>query len=267
MAKRKPGLHKPIPSIFDGVPNPNEKDGDIPSSSEDSANSSPGQGSSRSDYSHQSKINPAVKGVADDHLASKSATRFTASGPERKEKVFKDSEITAFQKSIGKFGKGIRSKLFASQKGISPARQAATFIIFTVLLVIAVIVVFNAFKTSSRTPALSDNVGSANAAANNSQEQPKINWQRPESYSLSRDPMKRGYKGQYGKSGTGEVVIIGIVGNEEAGFTASLADGTMIKEGEEIFGFKVLNITIKSVEFEKDGRRWNQKIQDGNEKE
>jgi hypothetical protein len=260
MAKRKPGLHKPIPSIFDGVPKPNQKDEKFPSSSEDSANSYSGHVPSPPDYSHQSKINPAVKGVHGRHPTQNAAPRSPASGPERENK-------TAFQKSIGHFGQSIRNKLFASKKGISPARQVVTFIVFAVLLIIAVIVIFNAFKTPSRTPVLSGNGAITVEDAHNSKEIPKINWQIPEPYSLSRDPMKRGYKGQYGKTGTQEVVIIGIVGNEETGFTALLSDGTMINKGEEIFGFKVLNITFKTIEFEKDGRRWTQKIQDGKEKE
>lgn len=57
---------------------------------------------------------------------------------------------------------------------------------------------------------------------------------------------------------TNKGVVRGIIYSEEHGFT--LIDETIVRTGAVIDGAKVVNIHAGGVEFEKEGRRWTQKV-------
>ena len=87
----------------------------------------------------------------------------------------------------------------------------------------------------------------------------KIDWEIPQQYPTTlRDPMKAGTSAA-SSSRTGELVVRGIVYSQD---NPSAVIGTqVIFEGEEIFGATITKINTDSVEFEKDGETWTQKIQ------
>ncbi len=54
--------------------------------------------------------------------------------------------------------------------------------------------------------------------------------------------------------------VDGVIYNSED--SSVLIDGQIIKEGEKIYGVTVTKIYRNKVEFEKDGRRWEQHVQE-----
>jgi type II secretory pathway component PulC len=87
----------------------------------------------------------------------------------------------------------------------------------------------------------------------------KIDWQIPTPYPATlRDPMQFG-SATATQAGTGRLTVKGIVLSGDK--SSAIIDNQIVREGEEILGATVVKINKDSVEFEKNGKSWKQRVQ------
>ena len=88
----------------------------------------------------------------------------------------------------------------------------------------------------------------------------EIDWQIPEPYPATlRDPMQFGSTGSVHPENNGKIIVKGILYTEAK--PAAIIDNEIVYQGDQILGANVLKINKDSVEFEKDGKTWMQKVQ------
>jgi type II secretory pathway component PulC len=91
----------------------------------------------------------------------------------------------------------------------------------------------------------------------------EIEWKRPAPYPEDlRDPMKKyTYSTPSTTAATAEdIVVRGIVWSEDS--PAAVIGTEIIYEGQSVKGTKIINITEDSVEFERDRKKWIQRVAD-----
>jgi len=86
-------------------------------------------------------------------------------------------------------------------------------------------------------------------------------WKQPQAFpASSRDPMKYSSQSRSGGDGNvSELIIRGIV-YSDTNPTAIIA-GQIVKQGQTVGGVKIIKINRDSVELEKDGKNWVQKVE------
>ena len=247
--KRRSGLHKEISSIFDGVPLP--------------------------------KSNDATGSVEDNRPADNTAGHLPptpAASPQPPQTWSKESGKdnqpvrTSYQKpmpqnktrSLGKSGKisevllqQLRDRVLTPPEGVSQSRHTATLVLIPVLLLVVVFVFGRLLLQSGVKGSKSDGNGSFSTAIAPKTE---IQWEKPSSYPADlRDPMKEfSYSASPNATGAGDIVVRGIVWSEDS--PAAVIGTEIIYRGQTVKGAKILNITKDSVEFERDGEAWTQKV-------
>jgi hypothetical protein len=89
-----------------------------------------------------------------------------------------------------------------------------------------------------------------------------IDWEIPEPYPTKlRDPMQLGLR-TTAEIETEKIVVTGILRSDDDPSASSASIGKeIVHEGEKIFGATVVKINKDSVEFEMNGKRWTQKVQ------
>ncbi|MHC4155328.1 MAG: hypothetical protein ACYST6_10465 [Planctomycetota bacterium] len=248
MARNKAGLHKNISSIFDGAP--------VPKGGEKQP--SHGTGPRRIGYvpSKPPSAPPqsAPKPPKAAHLPpqpAKETPRTTARS--------RSAALSAKQPLSG----WLTKKMFAPKAGISTARQKLMAMLIPVLLVLLIaVLVYNSGMISPRRqlrrttpqPAGAEPAVPSGVA---------IAWDRPAEYTTaSRDPMARDLKTIATPLTVAmtELVVSGIVSTEDT--PRAIIGTTIVEEGDEILGATVVKINRDGVEFEKDGKRWTQKVRD-----
>jgi len=180
------------------------------------------------------------------------------------------SEKPATVKSDSKsFFQQIKNKLSKPKPGagVSTTKQKATVVMIPLLFIVLIFMLFRGgvFGTSAghiEAPVEDTASGVATAGANT-----KIDWEVPAPYPTTlRDPMRlvpveipqTGQTGQTETRKTIKLIVKGILYSE--GNPSAVIGNSIVHEGETIRGVSIIKISIDSVEFEMNGKRWTQKV-------
>lgn len=152
----------------------------------------------------------------------------------------------------------IKDKLFAPKEGAISGRQKTMAMLVPILSIALFIALGRVLMKPSGRAAPPPAVQPTNvqpAAAST-----EINWELPEPYPTTlRDPMQAASVAVGPHETNHKLDIRGIVYSED---NPSAVIGTeIVHEGDEVSGAIVVKINRSSVEFEKDGKRWTEKVQ------
>lgn len=246
MPERRAGLHREISSIFNGVPiqqdNPAERSSGAPAPESPPA---PPRGGSPN-YGPPSHLTGTVP---------KPQQPVPKAAPARQTKaaaVVITPGPAPWQKMLDK----VKSKLFSPKAGVSTTRQKTMAILIPALFIVLIFVLIQVFSTPSQKATGSVSFGPTGAVAGSDK---KIEWQIPALWpTVLRDPMRFG-SAATGEAGASGLIVKGILYSED---NPSAAIGTQIvREGDKVLGATVVKINEDSVEFERDGKSWTQKVQ------
>ncbi|MHC4645446.1 MAG: hypothetical protein ACYTBJ_08085 [Planctomycetota bacterium] len=264
MAKSKRGLHKEISSIFGGAPVPGKDD------AKQQPCPPPPQGPVRE---QRTRINetpwgqpstqeppvqaPKIPKPLEPHQAVQPPRVIPAKPPKR----------SAIEKQHGaKISWGqIQKKLFAAKPGAHTGRQKKMVILVPILFIVFIFVFSKVlFGPKGKSPVDVNQTQTSAAVVFTGQ----INWQIPDPYPTTlRDPMRSGpVIGP--NNGTTTTVVDPLVTDQiDIKGILWVADNPSVNIGSEIFhegdqvaGATIVKIHQESVEFEKDGKRWTQKV-------
>ena len=295
--KNKAGLQKKVSSVFKGVPVPQNnstkqtpdtpapnRTPDVPpkpvsenkkitqsslisrlSQSEDSPN----------DAEQSQKANAFQKPASTNQVPQSSPADKIPQPKEPLKQTAPEPEETPF---IEESGDGllqqIRDKLFTPKPGVSPAKQKAMVIMVPVLAIIMIFafrqVLSKAPHKTKGTEADETPVVTANTDSDN-----EIDWQIPEPIQIiTRDPIQLPDETNAQNTGEnteqneadnaqnqGEIMIKDIVYSEDK--PSAVIGSQIVYEGDEINGVTIMKINRDSIEFEKDGDKWEQYVRDG----
>ncbi len=155
----------------------------------------------------------------------------------------------------------VKAKLLKPQPGVSQSKQMAMLVMVPILLIV-VFIVFGRllFKPSPKGTGTQQTVQSAGAAVSLKTE---IEWTLPQPYPDNlRDPMQK-VSVSTGSVGTistveNEFLIRGIVYSTDN--PSAVIDAQIVYQGDTYEGAKIIKINRNSIEFERDGKTWEQKI-------
>jgi hypothetical protein len=246
MSKRKAGLHKDITAIFDGVP--------VHRPAETSDSTLPPA---------QQQLKPTFSRlpILEKQRPKQQEQQAPVEKPEQQQQPEKTkakynslkSRLQIWQTALQQ----LQTKLFAKKQGQGNSKQKAMALLVPVLVVIFIFMLSKAFKSSSTT----NQTGTAGfgpataAAAVNSKNE--FNWQTPPLWPETlRDPMQFGPRINTPKN---ELVVRGIVFSQDS--PSAVVGTKIVRPGDTIGGAKVLKINRNSVEFEMEGHRWEQEVQ------
>lgn len=251
MEKQKSGLHKQISSIFSGVPIPKKDD------AEQSSSTATQEAPTYGPPSHLSG-----KGVEAPPVLKPPAKDAPAETPKPDEKIPAapaPAPVIKIKRShpawLEQIQHLIQDKFFAPQPGVSPARQKATVVLVPIMFIGMVLAFYKVLGGPGTTTEIKD-IKPSNAIATSAG---MIDWQIPEAYPTTlRDPMQFGKVPTDTQTDTDNIEIKGILYSDE---NSSAIIGTeIIHEGGTVSGATVVKINKDSVEFERDGKRWTQKV-------
>jgi hypothetical protein len=258
MPKNKAGLQKQVSSIFTGVPVPKEDNTQQPTSTATKEQPT---------YGPPSHLSGAT--LLPDQLMKSSPKATPTEKPKEKEKKapqaqapveIKSSGPSALQQAVQR----IKDKLFAPKPGVSPTRQKAMVVLVPVMfigMVLAFYKVLGGGPGSGETPGPKVITPSNNTTTVASG---TIDWKIPELYPTTlRDPMQ--FKAAVipttndpDKTTTEEIIIKGILFSEDDPSVIIGID--ILHEGDKVSGATIVKINQNSVEFEKNGKKWTQKV-------
>jgi hypothetical protein len=297
--KNKAGLQKKVSSVFKGVPVP-QNNGARQSSGTPAPNHTPdappkpvsadrqvaqnslikklNQPEDSPDAAEQSQTANAIpKPTSTDQMPQRPLTNKLPQPTE----PLKQTE-TATEPESGPFieetGDGlwqqIKNKLFTPKPGSNPTRQKAMVIMVPVL---AIIMIFAFRQVLSKAPRKTKGAGTDDApvVVANPDSGHEIDWKIPEPITIiKRDPIKlpdesntqSGNRNteQNGTADTqtqGAVIIRDIVYSKDK--PSAVIGSRIVYVGDKINNITILKITKDSIEFEKDGERWEQNVRDG----
>lgn len=146
-----------------------------------------------------------------------------------------------------------KGKSITSKPGVKSRKQKIQIIFIIALSILLVYLLVNQFsKTSSNTRSVNNNPILSQISPGTDIESVAIDWEKPPVYPAAiRNPM---LPDSEQRSYTGTPIITGISYGEEERVAIIKGTGKLVKEGEEIFGWKVKEIKPNSVVFEKDGK-------------
>ncbi len=243
--KHRSGLHKNISSIFDGVPLPNSNDSKAPVSDMTAMDKTAG---------HLPPMPSAS--VEPPQTWSKEPPKAAPTPAQTSPIVNKTAVMDKFQKIIGELLQELKARVLTPPEGVSQSKHMATLILIPVLILV-VVFVFGRTLLQSGVKGNKSNDGSAIAAY--SVTRTEIEWEKPSPYPANlRDPMKKFSSSGALATVAGDIVVRGIVWSEDS--PAAVIGTQIIYQGQTVQGTKILQITEDSVEFEKDGKKWVQKV-------
>lgn len=254
MPKSKAGLHKQVSSIFTGVPIPKETDG-----GEQTSTTAPKEPVNYGPPSHLSGKTVEAPQPKKSPLKSKSPEK-----PKADEKDVGKMQMPVETKHEGpsaleQLVKRIKDKLFAPKPGVSPTRQKAMVALVPVMFIGMVLAFYKVLGGGPDTTAGPKTFQPSNVAAAATT---TIDWQIPAPYPTTlRDPMqfKPEEKPTPTPDDTGKIDIKGVLYSEE---NPSVIIGIeILHEGDKVSGATIVKINEDSVEFERNGKRWTQKVQ------
>jgi hypothetical protein len=251
--KNKSGLHKEISSIFSGVPLQNNDVGRQPVTAAQAADKTEG---------HIPPMPPVA--VKPPQISLQEPVKADTADPGRTAE--KDKKMAApaakakaaqskLYKCVNEFWQKVKVKLLTPQEGVTPARHTAMLISVPALLLVVVFVFGRLFlKSGARGNKTQDDTASALIAPKT-----EIEWQKPSVYPANlRDPMKRASEQGFLASGAGDVVVRGIVWSQDN--PVAIIGTQIVYQGQTVDGVKIVKISKDSVEFEKDGKTWTEKV-------
>ena len=256
MEKRKAGLQKLVSTIFDGVPIPKDNGAQQPSGA---------PAPERPDYEGHPEHDKGLRAPA---LAKPPApSHLTPTTPKPQEPVelppkaapAKQTKADAAVKTARQIPwqqtlERIRNKLFAPKPGVSNRRQKTMTIMVPVLFIVLIFVFTQVLSTPSHKITKAQGFGPASAVAGSN----KIDWQIPAPYSTTlRDPMQFGSTTT--QSGTGGLIVKGIVFSKDN--PSAVIGDQIVHEGDKVLGATIVKINVDSVDFERNDKKWTQKVQ------
>jgi len=248
MGKNRVGLQKEISAIFDGTPI--TRDGGI---RRDRQSSAPSRGS----YAPPKPLTPSPQAPPPAQLEQPAQPSPEAVQPRvaRPKGPKPDIAISSVEKKQWqKTLEQIASRLFAPKPGVSVARQRTMAILIPVLFIVLIFVFSQVFSTPSRKTKKSRTAASASTTSFD-----KIDWKIPAEYPTTlRDPMQFGSV-TAGQSAASELTVKGIVYSQDR--PSAVIGSEIVREGDRILDVTVIKINKDSVEFEKGGKKWTQKVQ------
>jgi hypothetical protein len=293
--KNKAGLQKNVSSVFKGVPVPQNNSSQQPSGTPtpDSAHGIPPKPATADRQVPQSSLIKKLNQSEDslDEAAQKqtanafpkptSTNRMPQSPliqklPQPEESLKQAAKATQPESSpfIEETSDGlwqqIKDKLFTPKPGSSPTKQKAVVIMVPVL---AIIMIFAFRQVLSKAPRETKGAGTDDApvVVANADSGHEIDWKIPEPIAvIMKDPIKlpdesntqNGNPNETtGKVTTGTIIVRDIVYSHDK--SSAVIDSKIRYEGDKINGVTILKINRDSIEFEKDGDRWEQNVRDG----
>ena len=247
MAKRRTGLQSQIASIFSGVPIP-KKGG--------SGSEPPGAPSQAAGPERPQPKTPPVPGAVPPKFQPPVE-------PVREIPPVKVAVPRVPEPKIGQIPTVPRRKKekFAAPRAgaASSARQKIAVAMIVALSILLVVLLVRPFQKSAPGPAASGTAGQAKAIVS-AKTNIRIDWPVPQKYPENiRDPMILGAQQEVRVDIHGVPVAKGVVTSEDRKY--AIIGTQMVQEGDTVQGATVIKINPDSVEFEKDGKRWIQKVQ------
>ena len=136
-------------------------------------------------------------------------------------------------------------------------RNKKMAILMTVLMVVFIFVITRAFKPLA--PQSANAQSKTNSTVVGGIQDGKINWQLPEEYPTNlRDPMQVNPSAD-GQAGGSDIVVRGIVNSKDR--PSAVIGDKIVHQGDVIGKVTVIKIDKSSVEFEMDGKKWRQGVQ------
>ena len=154
----------------------------------------------------------------------------------------------------------IKDKLFAPKEGVSSGRQKTMVIMVPALLIVLLIMLGRSLTNSSGRVAAPTEVEPTSikpAVASTN-----IDWEPPELYpTMLRDPMMQAALVAVGprQEENRKLEVRGIVYSQDN--PTAVVGSAIVHEGDMVSGATVIKINKSSVEFEKDGKRWTETVQ------
>jgi len=245
MAKRKPGLHKKVSSIFDGS--------QIPKAGSDISGSPPGQ------HGGQRQPPGSASPAGTDKLGGRIVEK-----PVSQKKTIPQREKKEF-------------KLSAPIQGVNDAKTKIKLALIPVLIIILILVLRSTLstkpageKSSAEQSRLSETAQTGDKTSGSD-----IDWQIPKTYPSSLpDPMVSGRKKYHPDDDSGSQLVDELSGEERddfegdenefevksilySEFSGSVVIGEQILyEGDMVSGAVIKKINKDSVEFEKNGKKF-----------
>jgi hypothetical protein len=164
----------------------------------------------------------------------------------------------------------IKDKLFTPKPGVSPTKQKAVVIMVPVL---AIIMIFAFRQVLSKAPRQTEGAGTDDAPVivANADSGHEIDWKIPEPIAvIMRDPIKLPDESNTqnadpnettGKVTTGTIIIRDIVYSHDK--PSAVIGSKIVYVGDKINDVTIIKIDRDSIEFEKDGDRWEQNVRNG----
>ncbi|KPL23519.1 MAG: hypothetical protein AMJ75_05865 [Phycisphaerae bacterium SM1_79] len=174
--------------------------------------------------------------------------------------------------SVG-FWQQIKDKLFTPKPGVSPIKQKAMVIMVPIL---AVVMIFVLRQVLSKSPRKTEGAGKDDTpvVVANADTDHEIDWEIPEPITIiTRDPIKLPddsdtqnteqveQNNTTGEITAGTMIVRDIVYSEDK--PSALVGSKIVYVGDVINDITVVKIDRDSVEFEKNGDRWEQKVRKG----
>ncbi len=290
--KNKAGLQKKVSSVFKGVPVPQNKGAQQPSGTpapNHTPNVPPKPVSADRQISQSSlvkKLNQSEdssdkaeqKQTANVFPKPTSTNRMPQSPPVNKLSQPKEPLKQAAPQNEGGplleatsqgLWQQIKDKLFTPKPGVSPTKQKAVVIMVPVL---AIIMIFAFRQVLSKAPRQTEGAGIDDApVVANADSGHEIDWKIPEPIAvIMRDPIKlpdesntqNGEQNETtGKVTTGTIIVRDIVYSHDK--PSAVIGSKIVYVGDKINDVTIIKIDRDSIEFEKDGDRWEQNVRDG----
>lgn len=243
---QRSGLHKEVSSIFNGVPLPG---------GDNNNTASAGSATLDKEASH---LPPKTSRFAGGPPVPQAKPQKQTSQPARKPKAKTSGRSSAMQKQVARIWQQVKVKVLTPPEGVSQTKHMTTLLMIPVLLVIVLVVFgrlfFQSGGNAGRFQSSQAAVGQAEAA------KMQIEWQKPSLYPKSlRDPMQKISISQNNSETVGgDISVRGIVWSVDK--PAAVIGTQIIYQGQTVQGAKITRITQDSVEFERDGKTWVQKV-------
>jgi len=261
------GLQKKIASIFSGVPVRSEDDTDRKPEKPTAENPNYGPPSHLTPAKVKPDQPPAtppkIEPTTDQEPKEPKTKQPPVKEPRLRETRLKEPKIkphkpgparkTQTQAKWQQLSDQVKQKFFTPKHGASATKQKAMVLLVPILFVVMIVIFTQVLDTPTRAPAQPAALGLTGAASGD------INWKIPEPYPKTlRDPMELG-SATGSETQTSELIVKGIVYSEDN--PSAVIGERIVHEGDKIGDTTVVKISKNSVDFEKNGKTWNQKVQ------
>lgn len=249
MAKQKSGLHKEISSIFDGVP--------ISKNGVEQPSNTP---AFVVDYAQETQLKPPPPPVEQAPATPKQPQpKYMPPEPTVvKEPVHRIDAESSRQVQVWwqEVLRQIKDKLAKVELSAYSPKQIATTALMPVLFIILIFALIPIFRGPVRG---TSKLPSFEPTASPDSYTTEINWEIPPPLPENlRDPMKISSGGSQHLE-RGKLIVKGIVYSKDK--PSAIIGTQIVFEGDKVSGANIIKINEDTVEFEMDGKRWEQRVQ------